>query len=83
VDYLLRMGYADSAEALAKEKGIEDLVDLKPFEKALKVEKSLSERKTEEALKWCNEYKTVKKQSVRFNKLGLHWLSANCLSGSL
>lgn len=64
VDYLLRMGYAESAAALAKEKGIEDLVDIKTFEKALKVERSLRNRSTEEALKWCNEYKTVKKQSV-------------------
>ena len=69
VDYLLRMGYANSAAALAREKGIEDLVDLKQFEKALKVEQSLRNHSTEEALKWCNEYRTVKKQSVGYHAL--------------
>ena len=31
VDYLLRNGYKESAQALAKEKGIEDLVDVESF----------------------------------------------------
>ncbi|KAL8867352.1 MAG: hypothetical protein Q9174_005721, partial [Haloplaca sp. 1 TL-2023] len=36
VDYLLRNGYGDSARALAKEKGIEDLVDVDVFAQCYK-----------------------------------------------
>ena len=64
VDYLLRAGYAESARALATEKGILDLVDLDVFEQCLKVQKSLKGGSTVEALAWCNEYKALRKQGV-------------------
>jgi macrophage erythroblast attacher len=63
VDYLLRMGYTESAKALAQEKGVKDLVDCDAFEQCGKVERSLRvERKVDPALGWCNENKgTLKK----------------------
>jgi macrophage erythroblast attacher len=58
VDYLLRMGYTQSAKALAKEKGVEDLVDCEAFEQCGKIERSLRvERRVEAALGWCTENK--------------------------
>lgn len=66
VDYLLRMGYAESAKALAKEKEIEDLVDLKVFTQCHKIEESLKAGSTAEALAWCFENKAlIKKTNVR------------------
>ncbi|KIW00728.1 uncharacterized protein PV09_07713 [Verruconis gallopava] len=63
IDYLLRMGYTESAKALAREKNIEDLVDCDAFEQCRKVEQSLRiERRVDAALAWCNENKgTLKK----------------------
>jgi macrophage erythroblast attacher len=63
VDYLLRMGYTESAKALAQEKGVKELVDCDAFEQCGKVEQSLRvERRVEPALAWCNENKgTLKK----------------------
>jgi len=43
VDYLLRMGYTDSAKQLAHEKGVEDLVDIDVFMAASHIEHSLRE----------------------------------------
>lgn len=59
VDYLLRSGYGESARALAREKGIEDLVDLDVFVQCHKVEQSLKNRKTQECLAWCSEHKPM------------------------
>ena len=65
VDYLLRMGYIESARELAKEKEIEDLVDLDVFVKCRKVEESLSKGSTAECLAWCIDHKPMmKKKSV-------------------
>ncbi|KAL2074966.1 hypothetical protein VTL71DRAFT_8746 [Oculimacula yallundae] len=57
VDYLLRNGYKDSAAALAKEKGIEDLVDVETFVQMGRVRESLLSGRVTEALAWCNENK--------------------------
>jgi len=57
VDYLLRNGYKDSAVALAKEKGIEDLVDVETFVQMSRIRESLLNRRVAEALAWCNENK--------------------------
>ncbi|TAQ84054.1 hypothetical protein B7494_g7624 [Chlorociboria aeruginascens] len=57
VDYLLRNGYKDSAIALAKEKHIEDLVDVDTFVQMTRIRDSLNKRKVTEALVWCNENK--------------------------
>ena len=67
VDYLLRCGYGDSARALAREKGIEELVDLEVFVQCHRVEESLRRRKsTQECLAWCAEHRPMmKKLDVR------------------
>jgi len=63
VDYLLRMGYMDSARQLAQEKDIEDLVDLDAFMAAGQVEKSLRQCRTQECLAWCSENKRALKDT--------------------
>ena len=66
VDYLLRQGYTQSAKELAKEKDIEELVDVGVFEECGKIEKSLRERRVTECLAWCGEHKqALKKIDVR------------------
>lgn len=55
VDYLLRQGYGNTAAALAKEKGIEGLVDLRVFEHCQKIADSLEKGQTKEALTWCTQ----------------------------
>jgi len=57
VDYLLRYGYKDSASALAKEKGIEELVDVETFVQMSRIRESLQNGRVTEALAWCNENK--------------------------
>ena len=66
VDYLLRCGYGESAKALAKEKNIEELVDLEVFVQCHRVEQSLRNRSTSECLAWCAEHRPMmKKLDVR------------------
>lgn len=66
VDYLLRSGFGESATALAKEKGIEDLVDLNVFVQCHKVEESLRRESTQECLAWCSEHRELtRKTNVR------------------
>lgn len=62
VDYLLRSGYGESARALAREKGIEELVDLDIFVQCHKIEESLRYRDTYECLKWYSEHKPMMKK---------------------
>ncbi len=57
VDYLLRNGYKYSATALAKEKGIEKLVDVETFVQMSRIRESLRAGKVTEALAWCTENK--------------------------
>lgn len=62
VDYLLRQGYVQSASQLAKEKKIEDLVDVQAFAECGRIEQSLRNGRTQECLAWCSENKqTLKK----------------------
>ena len=62
VDYLLRQGYTRSADQLAKEKKIEDLVDVQAFIECSRIEASLQNGRTQECLAWCSENKqTLKK----------------------
>lgn len=66
VDHMLRSGYSESAQKLAKERGIEDLVDLGVFTQCQRVVESLRRRETKEALQWCGENKAaLKKTQVR------------------
>ena len=67
VDYLLRNGYKDSAEALAKEKDIGQLVDVETFIQMSRIRESLCNGQVTEALAWCNENKKeLRKMEVRF-----------------
>ncbi|KAI2639896.1 protein FYV10 [Hypomontagnella submonticulosa] len=60
VDYLLRHGYNESARALAKDKGIELLVDLDTFEQMSRIRKCILNRSVAEALQWCTAGDTKK-----------------------
>jgi macrophage erythroblast attacher len=59
-DYLLRQGYIDSARALARERGIELLVDVDTFEQMNNIRKSLLNGSVQEALAWCTAGDTKK-----------------------
>ncbi|KAL8734904.1 MAG: hypothetical protein Q9166_001256 [cf. Caloplaca sp. 2 TL-2023] len=63
VDYLLRNGYGESARALAKEKGIEDLVDVDVFVQCHRVEESLRRGSTQECLAWCAEHRELMRKT--------------------
>lgn len=56
-DYLLRNGHCKSAAALAKAKGIEELVDTTAFLRMNDVKDSLRAQRFTEALAWCAENK--------------------------
>ena len=62
VDYLLRSGYTQSARELAREKGIEELVDVGVFAECGRIERSLMEGRTQECLAWCGENKQALKK---------------------
>lgn len=63
IDYLLRMGYSESAKQLAREKGVEELVDVSAFEVCGAVEMSLRrDKRTQDALQWCGENKQALKK---------------------
>eukprot|EP01117_Protostelium_nocturnum_P018610 TRINITY_DN7822_c0_g1_i2.p1 TRINITY_DN7822_c0_g1~~TRINITY_DN7822_c0_g1_i2.p1 ORF type:complete len:387 (-),score=116.72 TRINITY_DN7822_c0_g1_i2:87-1247(-) len=55
IDYLLRNEYYDTAELLAKESNISELVDIDVFKNAQKISDNLNQRECKEALKWCSE----------------------------
>ncbi|BDD61969.1 GID complex subunit containing RING finger motif [Monascus purpureus] len=63
VDHMLRSGYSESAKHLAKEKGIEDLVDLDVFVQCQRIAESLRRGETKDALHWCGENKAALKKS--------------------
>ncbi|KAI1247617.1 hypothetical protein MGN70_011507 [Eutypa lata] len=60
VDYLLRRGYGASARDLARERGIELLVDVETFEQMGRIRKSLLAGSVAEALAWCTAGDTKK-----------------------
>ena len=62
VEYLVRQGYAESARGLAREKGIEALVDLEVFDRCERVGRSLRGRNLEECLGWCAEHRVIMKK---------------------
>jgi macrophage erythroblast attacher len=71
VDYLLRSGYGESAKALAREKEIEDLVDLDVFVQCHGIEESLRGGSTQECLAWCIEHKPMMKKMSVWTPLSL------------
>jgi macrophage erythroblast attacher len=71
VDYLLRHGYKDSATELAKQRNIEDLVDVETFVQMSTIRESLRNGRVTEALAWCNENKKdLRKMEVSFPMTG-------------
>ncbi|KAL4789536.1 CTLH/CRA C-terminal to lish motif domain-containing protein [Aspergillus venezuelensis] len=63
VDHMLRSGYTESAQQLAQEKNIEELVDLNVFVQCQRIAASLRHGETKDALQWCNENKAALKKS--------------------
>lgn len=63
VDHMLRSGYTESAQQLAQEKDIEDLVDLNVFVQCQRIAESLRCGGTKDALQWCSENKAALKKS--------------------
>lgn len=69
VDYLLRQGYGESARMLAKERKIEELVDVETFEQMARISQSLRNGSVTEALAWCtagDTKKELRKMDVGF-----------------
>ncbi|ETS76460.1 Protein FYV10 [Pestalotiopsis fici W106-1] len=60
VDYLLRQGYGESARMLARDGGIEELVDVETFEQMARISSSLRNGSVTEALAWCTAGDTKK-----------------------
>jgi macrophage erythroblast attacher len=71
VDYLVKNGYRESATALAKEKRIEELVDVDTFVQMNRIRDSLRNGKTAEALSWCSE----NKKELRKNEVSWYHIS--------
>ncbi|KAI0194970.1 CTLH/CRA C-terminal to lish motif domain-containing protein [Astrocystis sublimbata] len=59
-DYLSRQGYIASARALARERGIELLVDTDTFEQVNKIRQCILRGSVQEALAWCTAGDTKK-----------------------
>uniref|UniRef100_A0A8C9Q2X6 E3 ubiquitin-protein transferase MAEA n=1 Tax=Spermophilus dauricus TaxID=99837 RepID=A0A8C9Q2X6_SPEDA len=58
VEHLLRCGYYSTAVKLARQSGIEDLVNIEMFLMAKEVEESLERRETATCLAWCHDNKS-------------------------
>lgn len=66
VDYMLRHGYNTSAQALANEREMHDLVDVETFLAMSKIKECLENGSVSEALVWCaNNKKELRKLQVR------------------
>ncbi|KAL2859755.1 protein fyv10 [Aspergillus pseudodeflectus] len=63
VDHMLRSGYTESAQQLAREKDIESLVDLNVFIQCQRIAERLRRGETKDALQWCGENKAALKKS--------------------
>ena len=55
VDYLLRMGYFETADRLSQAVGIGEYVDVELFASSRKIEESLRAKSCGECLQWCVE----------------------------
>lgn len=56
-DYLLRHGYNQSAEELARERGMEELVDVDTFVNMSRIRDAIASGSVTEALAWCTDNK--------------------------
>ncbi|CAK5261883.1 unnamed protein product [Mycena citricolor] len=59
VDWALRNGKENTARMIAKEKHIENLVDIDLFSDVRRIEKALEQHSCAEALVWCSENKSA------------------------
>lgn len=65
-DYLLRHGFTESAVALAREKRMEELVDVDTFVSMSRIRDALTNESVTEALAWCTDNKKeLRKMEVR------------------
>ncbi|KZT52377.1 hypothetical protein CALCODRAFT_487179 [Calocera cornea HHB12733] len=62
VDWALRNGRTETAKQVAKERGIEDLVDIDLFSEISTIERSLLSRSCGPALHWCAENRLALKK---------------------
>lgn len=63
VDHLLRSGNVKTAKLLAKERKVEDLVDVEVYVALGNVEESLRQKRTTEALAWCVDNRRALKEN--------------------
>ena len=63
VDHMLRSGYSESARQMAREREVEDLVDINVFVQCQRVAESLRRGETKDALQWCGENKAALRKS--------------------
>ncbi|XP_044537386.1 E3 ubiquitin-protein transferase MAEA [Gracilinanus agilis] len=69
VEHLLRCGYYNTAVKLARQSGIEDLVNIEMFLTAKEVEESLERQETMTCLAWCHDNKSrLRKMKGRQNE---------------
>lgn len=75
VEHLLRCGYYNTAVKLARQSGIEDLVNIEMFLTAKEVEESLERRETATCLAWCHDNKSrLRKMKVcELSRLVFWW----------
>ncbi|KAJ1551384.1 GID complex subunit containing RING finger motif, partial [Cladochytrium tenue] len=70
VEYALREGYPETATLIAREAGIENLVDIELFSQARRVEEGLRNHSCAECLLWCKENSSSlkkNKSTLEFN----------------
>ncbi|RUS17168.1 CTLH/CRA C-terminal to lish motif domain-containing protein [Endogone sp. FLAS-F59071] len=70
VDYLLRRGFTETANKVAKEAEIEQMVDVELFAQASRVEEALQRHSCAECLQWCSDNKSnlrKMKSTLEFN----------------
>uniref|UniRef100_A0A665VRJ6 E3 ubiquitin-protein transferase MAEA n=1 Tax=Echeneis naucrates TaxID=173247 RepID=A0A665VRJ6_ECHNA len=68
VEHLLRCGYYNTAVKLARQSGIEDLVNIEMFLTAKEVEESLERQETATCLAWCHDNKSrLRKMKLLFH----------------
>lgn len=70
VDYLQRKNYCNSAEKLALDAGIQELVDLELFRASASLQNRIKGHSVQEALQWCKENSSSlkkNKSSFEFN----------------
>uniref|UniRef100_A0A8C5M2H5 E3 ubiquitin-protein transferase MAEA n=1 Tax=Leptobrachium leishanense TaxID=445787 RepID=A0A8C5M2H5_9ANUR len=71
VEHLLRCGYYNTAVKLARQSGIEDLVNIEMFLTAKEVEESLERQETMTCLAWCHDNKSrLRKMKLQYKDRG-------------